>query len=147
MDGKVKVILSVLRLSALIQRLGIKLVDGTGLSSVQQWQLLGIISRNEGITLRRLSEEALVTKQNMTGLIERMRKGGWIATWCDPADKRLTRVRITEKGKKTLEMMQPRTQKSNEETFQAFREDELERLDEMLERLSRSLRVQLDGKE
>lgn len=147
MDGKVSIILNLLRLSALINRLGLKLVEGTGLSSVQQWQLLGIISRNEGITLSKLSEETLVTKQNMTGLIERMSKGGWVTTWSDPADKRLTRVRITEKGKETLEMMQPRTRESNDITFQAFRTDELEAMDEMLERLSRTLRMQVDGRE
>ncbi|MDF2680126.1 MAG: hypothetical protein K0R47_1316 [Brevibacillus sp.] len=147
MDGKVSIILNMLRLSALINRMGLKLVEGTGLSSVQQWQLLGIISRNEGITLSKLSEETLVTKQNMTGLIERMGKGGWVTTWSDPTDKRLTRVRITKKGKETLEMMQPRTKESNEVTFQAFREDELVMMEEMLERLARSLRVQLDGKE
>ncbi len=147
MDGKVSIILNLLRLSALINRLGVKLVEGTGLSSVQQWQLLGIISRNEGITLSKLSEEILVTKQNMTGLIERMGKGGWVTTWSDPDDKRLTRVRITEKGTKTLEMMQPRTKESNDITFQAFHTEELEVMDEMLERLSRTLRMQVNGRE
>ncbi|MDR7317327.1 MarR family transcriptional regulator [Brevibacillus nitrificans] len=147
MDGKVSIILHVMRLAALINRMGLRLVEGTGLSSVQQWQLLGIIARNEGITLGKLSDEILVTKQNMTGLIERMRNGGWITTWSDPSDKRITRVQITEKGKEVFAMMQPRADASNTETFQDFHEEELEMMNEMLERLSRSLRIQLEGKE
>ncbi|MFD2371191.1 MarR family winged helix-turn-helix transcriptional regulator [Brevibacillus sp. GCM10020057] len=143
MDGKVRIILNLLRLSAQLHRLGLQLVEGTGLSSVQQWQLLGIIDRNEGITLRELSEETLVTKQNMTGLIERMRKGGWITTWNDVQDRRVTRVRITQQGKDTLKRMQPRTAASNARTFQDFQEEELAMLDEMLDRLSRTVRVQV----
>ena len=114
---------------------------------MQQWQLLGIIARNEGITLGKLSHEILVTKQNMTGLIERMQNGGWVSTWSDPSDKRITRVKITEKGREVFAMMQPRADASNTETFQDFHEEELEMMNEMLERLSRSLRLQLDGKE
>ncbi|MED4909736.1 MarR family winged helix-turn-helix transcriptional regulator [Brevibacillus centrosporus] len=147
MDGKVSIILHVLRLAAQINRMGLRLVEGTGLSSVQQWQLLGIIARNEGITLGKLSHEILVTKQNMTGLIERMQNGGWVSTWSDPSDKRITRVKITEKGREVFAMMQPRADASNTETFQDFHEEELEMMNEMLERLSRSLRLQLDGKE
>lgn len=147
MDGKVSIILHVLRLAAQINRMGLRLVEGTGLSSVQQWQLLGIIARNEGITLGKLSHEILVTKQNMTGLIERMQNGGWVSTWSDPSDKRITRVKITEKGREVFAMMQPRADASNTETFQDFHEEELEMMNELLERLSRSLRLQLDGKE
>ncbi|GED28883.1 MarR family transcriptional regulator [Brevibacillus centrosporus] len=147
MDGKVSIILHVLRLAAQINRMGLRLVEGTGLSSVQQWQLLGIIARNEGITLGKLSHEILVTKQNMTGLIERMQNGGWVSTWSDPSDKRITRVKITEKGREVFAMMQPRADASNTETFQDFHEEELEMMNELLERLSRSLRLQLEGKE
>ncbi|MED1794271.1 MarR family transcriptional regulator [Brevibacillus nitrificans] len=147
MDGKVSIILHVLRLAAQINRMGLRLVEGTGLSSVQQWQLLGIIARNEGISLGKLSHEILVTKQNMTGLIERMQNGGWVSTWSDPSDKRITRVQITEKGREVFAMMQPRADASNTETFQDFHEEELEMMNELLERLSRSLRLQLEGKE
>ncbi|WP_301169190.1 MarR family winged helix-turn-helix transcriptional regulator [Brevibacillus nitrificans] len=147
MDGKVSIILHVLRLAAQINRMGLRLVEGTGLSSVQQWQLLGIIARNEGISLGKLSHEILVTKQNMTGLIERMQNGGWVSTWSDPSDKRITRVQITAKGREVFAMMQPRADASNTETFQDFHEEELEMMNELLERLSRSLRLQLEGKE
>lgn len=147
MDAKVHVILNLLRASVLLNRTGLKLVEGTGLSSVQQWQLLGIISRNEGISLSKLGEETFVTKQNITGLVERLRKGGLVETWSDDTDKRLTRVRITAKGKETLEKMRPRAKISNDVTFHAFREEELALFDDMLERMIHSLSIQADGGE
>lgn len=142
MDVKVKIILNLLRTSVLLNRTGLKLVEGTDLASVQQWQLLGIISRNEGISLGKLREDTLVTKQNITGLVERLRKAGLITTWSDPMDKRLTRVCITPKGREVIEKMQPRTQASNDSTFSSFSEEQLKMFDDMLEQLVYSLRAQ-----
>jgi DNA-binding MarR family transcriptional regulator len=139
MDSKVKIIMNLLRTSTLLNRTGIKLVEGTKLASVQQWQLLGIIDRNEGISLAKLCEETLVTKQNITGLVDRLRKAELITTWTDSNDKRITRVGITSKGKETMAEMKPRTEMSNNTTFAEFSEKELDQFDDMLERLVNSL--------
>ncbi|MED4213395.1 MarR family winged helix-turn-helix transcriptional regulator [Priestia megaterium] len=139
MDSKVKIIMNLLRTSILLNRTGIKLVEGTKLASVQQWQLLGIIDRNEGISLAKLCEETLVTKQNITGLVDRLRKAELITTWIDSNDKRITRVGITSKGKETMAEMKPRTEMSNNTTFAEFSEKELDQFDDMLERLVNSL--------
>ncbi|MEP9409028.1 MarR family winged helix-turn-helix transcriptional regulator [Peribacillus frigoritolerans] len=147
MDSKVKIIMNLLRTSTLLNRVGLKLVEGTDLASVQQWQLLGIIDRNEGISLAKLCEETLVTKQNITGLVERLRKAGVITTWTDSNDKRITRVGITSKGKETMEEMKPRTEMSNNTTFADFSEEELDMFDNMLERLVTSLLLESNVKE
>ncbi|MFP3668103.1 MarR family winged helix-turn-helix transcriptional regulator [Priestia sp. SIMBA_032] len=139
MDSKVKIIMNLLRTSTLLNRTGIKLVEGTKLASVQQWQLLGIIDRNEGISLAKLCEETLVTKQNITGLVDRLHKAELITTWTDSNDKRITRVGITSKGKETMAEMKPRTEMSNNTTFAEFSEKELDQFDDMLERLVNSL--------
>ncbi|MBE5101596.1 MarR family winged helix-turn-helix transcriptional regulator [Priestia aryabhattai] len=139
MDSKVKIIMNLLRTSTLLNRTGIKLVEGTKLASVQQWQLLGIIDRNEGISLAKLCEETLVTKQNITGLVDRLHKADLITTWTDSNDKRITRVGITSKGKETMEEMKPRTEMSNNTTFVNFSEEELNQFDNMLERVVNSL--------
>jgi DNA-binding MarR family transcriptional regulator len=139
MDSKIKIIMNFLRASTLLNRTGLKLVEGTDLASVQQWQLLGIIDRNEGISLAKLCEETLVTKQNITGLVERLRKADLITTWTDSNDKRITRVGITSKGKDTMEKMKPRTEMSNNTTFADFTKEELNMFDDMLERFTTSL--------
>lgn len=142
MEHRVKVVLNLMRASILLHRIGSKLVEGTGLATVQQWQLLGMIGRNEGVSLTELRKDTLVTKQNMTGLVERLQKGGFVATWCDPVDRRLTRVGLTSKGKDTIHMMQPRSNKSNEVTFANFSKEELILFDQLLERLIDSLHGQ-----
>lgn len=146
MDSKVKIIMNLLRTSTLLNRTGIKLVEGTRLASVQQWQLLGIIDRNEGISLAKLCEETLVTKQNITGLVDRLRNADLITTWTDSNDKRITRVGITSKGKETMEEMKPRTERSNNTTFADFSEEELDQFDDMLERLVNSLLLESNVK-
>lgn len=146
MDSKVKIIMNLLRTSTLLSRTGIKLVEGTKLASVQQWQLLGIIDRNEGISLAKLCEETLVTKQNITGLVDRLRKAELITTWTDSNDKRITRVGITSKGKETMEEMKPRTEMSNNTTFADFSDEELDQFDDMLERLVNSLLLESNVK-
>ncbi|WP_057915902.1 MarR family winged helix-turn-helix transcriptional regulator [Peribacillus muralis] len=147
MKSKVKIIMNLLRVSTLLNRVGLKLVEGTDLASVQQWQLLGIIDRNEGGSLAKLCEETLVTKQNITGLVERLRKAGLIMTWTDSNDKRITRVGITAKGKETMEEMKPRTKMSNNTTFANFSEEELDKFDNMLECLVTSLLLESNVKE
>ncbi|CUB20506.1 Transcriptional activatory protein BadR [Bacillus subtilis] len=146
MDSKVKIIMNLLRTSTLLNRTGLKLVEGTNLASVQQWQLLGIIDRNEGISLAKLCDETLVTKQNITGLVERLRKAGLITTWTDSNDKRITRVGITSKGKETMEEMKPRTEMSNNTTFAEFSKEELDLFDNMLERLVNTLLLESNVK-
>ncbi|MFS2174054.1 MarR family winged helix-turn-helix transcriptional regulator [Priestia megaterium] len=146
MDSKVKIIMNLLRTSTLLNRTGIKLVEGTKLASVQQWQLLGIIDRNEGISLAKLCEETLVTKQNITGLVDRLRKADLITTWTDSNDKRITRVGITSKGRETMEEMKPRTEMSNNTTFADFSEEELDQFDNMLERVVNSLLLESNVK-
>ncbi|MCZ8521762.1 MULTISPECIES: MarR family winged helix-turn-helix transcriptional regulator [Paenibacillus] len=142
MDSKVNLILNLLRASVLLNRTGLKLVEGTAIASVQQWQLLGIIAENEGICLSKLCEDTLVTKQNITGLVDRMRRAGMIEAWSDPEDKRMTRLRLTPDGARTLEEIRPRAEASNEAMLEAFSEEELGRFDEMVQRLVRSLRAQ-----
>lgn len=142
MDPKVKIVLNLMRASILLHRIGSKLVEGTGLATVQQWQLLGMVGRNEGMSLSELRKDTLVTKQNMTGMVERLQKGGFVTTWCDPVDRRLTRVGLTPRGKETIRQMQPRSKESNEETFSDFSPEELELFDQLLERLIGSLHDQ-----
>lgn len=146
MDLKVKIIMNIFRTYTLLNRIGLNLVEGTDLASVQQCQLLGIISRNKGITLSKLCEDTLVTKQNITGLVERMKKAGLITTWSDPTDKRVTRVGVTSKAEEEMKKMRPRTEMSNHFTFLDFSKEEIEVLDDMLERLVHSLRLQSNAR-
>ncbi|MFB9277839.1 MarR family winged helix-turn-helix transcriptional regulator [Cohnella cellulosilytica] len=95
------IVVNLFRCSNLLERLGRKLAAEAGLTSVHQWFILSALADGE-LSLKQLGLNAHVTKQNMTGMIERLKQGGLVATCEDPEDRRVTRVRLTDKGRQVL---------------------------------------------
>lgn len=146
-DGlQADIVLDIFRASNLLERVGRKLAAQTGLASVQQWLLLGTISLEGELPLKDLRQNTLVTKQNITGMVERLKQGGYITTYEDPSDRRVTRVKLTDKGEQVLAMIEPMTNVSNEESFEGFNQEELEILSSFLRRLVKDLNQQLEEK-
>ncbi|WP_314000840.1 MarR family winged helix-turn-helix transcriptional regulator [uncultured Paenibacillus sp.] len=133
------IVLDLFRASNLLERVGRKLAAEAGLSTVQQWLLLGTISVEGELSLKDLREHTQVTKQNITGMVERLKQGGYIHTYEDSADRRITRVKLTDKGEKVLDIIEPMTNVSNEKSFGGFNREELENLSAYLRRLVNDL--------
>lgn len=133
------IVLDLFRASNLLERVGRKLATEAGLSTVQQWLLLGTISVEGELSLKDLREHTQVTKQNITGMVERLKQGGYIHTYEDSADRRITRVKLTDKGEKVLDIIEPMTNVSNEKSFGGFNREELENLSAYLRRLVNDL--------
>lgn len=136
---RARIVLDLFRASNLLERVGRKLATEAGLSTVQQWLLLGTISVEGELSLKDLREHTLVTKQNITGMVERLKQGGYIHTYEDSADRRITRVKLTDKGDKVLDIIEPMTNVSNEKSFGGFNREELENLSAYLRRLVNDL--------
>jgi DNA-binding MarR family transcriptional regulator len=134
-----EIILDVFRAANLLGRIGGKIAVQAGLASVQQWIILGTIDAAGEVALKELSANTLVTKQNITGLVDRLRSGGYVSTRVDPDDKRSTLVRLTPKGEEVLAVVRPLAAASNRETFAGFAEGELRQLSELMSRLVDSL--------
>lgn len=96
-----KIVVNLFRCSNLLERIGRKLVAEAGLTSVHQWFILSALSDGD-LSLKQLGQNAHVTKQNMTGMIERLKQGELVATYEDREDRRITVVRLTDKGKRVL---------------------------------------------
>lgn len=146
-DFQVNAVLNIIRASNLLSRLGGKLTTKVGLTSVQQWILLGTISKHEGLALKELREDTLVTKQNISSMVERLRQAGYVTTYEDVSDRRITRVKVTEQGKVILEALKPLTSASNDRSFEVFEPEEFEVLASLLDRLVTHLNQQIDGHE
>src|SRR5690242_698589 len=95
---KTNITLDFLRISNLLNRYGAKMVSEVGLNSIQQWVILKTIIERGDISIGELKEEMLVTKQNMTGMINRLQQSNLVTLFQDSEDKRRTRVKITEEG-------------------------------------------------
>lgn len=146
-DFQANTVLNIFRASNLLSRIGGKLTAQVGMASVQQWILLSMVSRHEGLSLKELREDTLVTKQNISSIVERLRKAGYVTTFKDLSDRRITRVKLTEQGKQILKALKPITHASNDRTFEVFEPEEFMVFVSLMERLVMHLSQQIDRPE
>lgn len=133
------IMLDVFRASSLLRRIGGGLAQQVGLKRAQQWMILGTILREEEVTLKDLRLDTLVTKQTITGLVERLQNGGYLETFPDAEDRRITRARLTSKGKNTMRQIKPLCEESNRNSFSVLTDEELESLSSTLSKLVQHL--------
>lgn len=70
-----------------------------GLSGAQ-YNVLNVLSDHpEGMSQRRLSDRLVVDRSNVTGLLDRMEKAGWVRRADDPDDRRVYCVTLTPTGR------------------------------------------------
>ncbi|QJD82231.1 MarR family winged helix-turn-helix transcriptional regulator [Cohnella herbarum] len=119
-----RVVMNIFRCSNLLERVGRKLVAKVGLTSVHQWFILAALSA-EDLSLKQLGKNTHVTKQNMTGMIERLKHNEYVTTYEAQEDRRITLVRLTEKGKQALAQLDGMGYQSNQESLNCLRLEEL----------------------
>lgn len=139
-----EIVLNIYRSSNLLERLGRGMVNEVGLCSVQQWFILGVLYRQGELSLKELTNNLLVTKQNITGMVQRLKQGGYLSAWEDADDRRITRVGLTDLGRQAFEELYHTSSLSNTSTFASFSGEELSRLSESLEKLVEVLQLQTE---
>ncbi|MDR4947034.1 MarR family winged helix-turn-helix transcriptional regulator [Neobacillus cucumis] len=137
---KTNITLDFLRISNLLNRYGAKMVSEVGLNSIQQWVILRTIIEREDISIGELKEEMLVTKQNMTGMINRLQQSNLVTLFQDSEDKRRTRVKITEEGIGVYEQLKSLRNEFNDQTYHIYNDQEVLVLSDLLNRLVEHLK-------
>ena len=104
----------------------------------QQFAVLVALANNGGpSTLAAVARTMLVSKQNMTGIAQRLEQAGYIDRNDDPGDLRSSRVVLTRRGRSLVEKLRP-----------AY-EDSLRRMagidEHELEAFARTLQRLIDG--
>lgn len=88
-------------------REGQRLFRPHGLSSAQ-YNLLNVLAETpSGLSQRELSDQLIVDRSNVTGLVDRMERTGWVRRTDDPNDRRVYRVLLTPAGRKLWETVTP----------------------------------------
>lgn len=106
----------------------------------QQWTLLSVLSEAEhGMKMTDLGKILLVTKANMTGMIDRLERYGYVRRMTDAKDRRITYVVIEEKGRRFLQEIQLAKKVFLEGVFQSFSGEEQRQLLDMLQRIFQAL--------
>lgn len=66
-----------------------------------QYNVLNVLSDPpDGMSQRELSDRLVVDRSNVTGLLDRMEKAGWVRREDDPGDRRVYRVTLTAAGRR-----------------------------------------------
>jgi DNA-binding MarR family transcriptional regulator len=74
-----------------------------------QYNLLNVIAgADHGLSQREIGDLLVVDRSNITGLIDRMEKAGWVKRTDHPEDRRVYRVILTPAGRKLWENVTPR---------------------------------------
>jgi DNA-binding MarR family transcriptional regulator len=79
-------------------------------ATTQQWAVLGALARplvrEKGMSVKDLIEFLLLSRQNLTAVLDRLEARAWIERVKDPDDGRARLVRLSPEGNRTWEAMQ-----------------------------------------
>lgn len=79
--------------------------------TTQQWSVLGALSRpkaEDGMSVNELSRYLLMTRQNLTGLLGRLERDGYIIRTPSTEDRRSVKVSLSPQGKELwLKLAEP----------------------------------------
>lgn len=106
-----------------------------------QFNVLNVLGpKPEGVSQRELSDVLVVDRSNITGLLDRMEKLGWVKRSDHPSDRRVYLVTLTAEGRTLWQKVHPDYVAAVSRVTAAVPEGELKRTLETLRRLEESTR-------
>jgi MarR family transcriptional regulator, organic hydroperoxide resistance regulator len=108
----------------------------------QQWSVLGSLSRprvDAGMTVNQLSDYLMVSRQNLTNVLDRLDKRGFTVRAPDPKDGRTKRVQLTPKGRRLIAKILPCLADFYTVALEGFSESERRTFMALLDRLRSNL--------
>lgn len=75
--------------------------------TLPQFDVLATLRATEGVTQQELAERLLVSKGNVTGVLDRMERLGWVERRRCPEDARANRLHLTAEGRKKAQQVVP----------------------------------------
>ncbi len=90
---------------------------------------------SEGMSQRELSDLFVVDRSNMTWLLDRMEKRGWIARHDVPGDRRTYRVCLTKRGRALWEKVLPSYQQAARDVVRDLTADQVKAMLAALRRI------------
>lgn len=112
-----------------------------GLSGAQ-FNVLNVLGpKPEGLSQRELSDVLVVDRSNITGLLDRMTKAGWVRRQDHPSDRRVYLVSLTTSGRKLWRQILPDYLAAVRQVTGGLDRGELKRATETLQRLEIAARA------
>ncbi|PEX91521.1 MarR family winged helix-turn-helix transcriptional regulator [Bacillus cereus] len=107
--------------------------------SIVQFGVIQVLSDSEKTSMSDLKQKIGCAPSNVTTMIQRMKRDGFVTTTKNPADQRETLVYLTEKGKETKEKVNIQYKVFLKENFSYFDEEKFITLSEILKDHKRHL--------
>ncbi len=101
-------------------------------------------SGSEGLKMGELGDRLVVSKSNITGLVDRMESRGWVQRY-SCSDRRVISVHITPSGLSVLDDLLPAYQNATESLTSCLSDHEKKQLSTLLTILRRGLRQHHKG--
>lgn len=124
--------------SNLLHKNGTRYVAEFG-ATTQQWAVLGALTRpvvrNKGMTVKDLIEFLLLSRQNLTAVLDRLEARDWIERVKDPGDGRSRLIRLSAEGERIWAEMQESIKTFYSRSLSGFTDAEQIQLCQLLDRL------------
>ncbi len=95
--------------SNLMHKTGTRHMSDYG-ATTQQWAVLGALARplvkDKGMSVKEMIEFLMLSRQNLTAVLDRLEARGWVERVKDPDDGRSRLIRLTTEGVATWQAMQ-----------------------------------------
>lgn len=129
--------------SNLLHKTGTRAVSAFG-ATTQQWAVLGAlarpVARDRGLTVKELIAFLMVSRQNLTAVLDRLEAAGLVERIRAPgADGRLRHVRLTAEGRRVWGEMLGSIRRYYDTALEGFSTEECVALYRLLDRLRDSL--------
>jgi DNA-binding MarR family transcriptional regulator len=101
--------------------------------------LLMILSRHDGVTHSEIAEKLRISPAAATKVIKRMEEAGYVQRQADPADERVSRVYLQDRGRALIAEIERSFGKLDREMFEGVPEAELVRFRDLLTHMAANL--------
>jgi len=96
--------------------------------------------KDAGLTQAQLSSMMLVNRANITALVDRMERAGFVTRTSSPSDRRSNIIKLTESGEELIERIEPLYAQEVKRIMDVLVEDEQKRLIGMLEKVRSNIK-------
>ena len=131
-------LLNICLTSARNKKRGAEFLKPHGLTDVQ-FNLMLLLKHQpgeeEGLSQARISEMMLVNRANITSLIDRMEKAGYVVRTAADGDRRYNIIKLTAKGRKLTDKVEPIYAKEVTRIMSPLNKSERLKLTAMLEKI------------
>ncbi len=110
----------------ILQKVGAQALDEEQITT-QQWSVLGALSRPQvqnGMAVSELCEYLKLSRQNMTGVLNRLEERGAIQRKVDPNDQRSRLIALTKEGEALWARIAPLIGSFYDQALSGFSEDD-----------------------